>query len=267
MKKSRRCNITDARVRRATGTRVLRPNSAALAFACALIALVADAARAQAPEPSAPPPVPPRAAPPVEAALAASTENTGRFYAFAGFAGLAHQQNNGLTEKNSLANFMAGGGFRASPNLAVELAAVLSSHDLDTPASATPPAGTFAAGTQQSTMITVGFAASAKYNFATDGRVVPYAGGGIGAYTTHFDTTTEATGCVNNCGDTGPRVSARSTDVGYHALVGADFHFTSKDMFSAEIRYLYIKADFGSVLPGKPNVGGTFLWMGYRRAF
>lgn len=266
MKKSRGCNITDARVHRVSGTRVPRPNSAALAFACVLIALVAGPARAQAPEPSAPPPVPPRAAPPAPATLAAATEDPGRLYAFAGFAGLAHQQNNGLTEKNSLANLMAGSGFRISPNLAVELAVVLSSHDLDTPPSATPPAGTFAAGTQQSTMITVGLAATAKYNFTTD-RLVPYAGGGIGVYTTYFDTTTEATGCVNNCGDTGPRISARSTDVGYHALVGADFHFTPKDMFSAEIRYLYIKADFGSILPGKTNVGGTFLWLGYRRGF
>jgi hypothetical protein len=191
----------------------------------------------------------------------------GRFYAFGGLAAFAPQKNSGLNDKGSLANLMVGGGFRTSPNLAVELALVLSAHSLDTtPASATPPAGTFAAGTQDSAMGTVGLAATARYNFTT-GRFVPYAGGGIGFYSTRFLTTTEAIGCVNNCSDTGPRVSARSNDLGYHILFGGDFHITAKDVFGAELRYLKLDAKFGDVVPGKTNAGGTFLWLGYRRIF
>ena len=190
----------------------------------------------------------------------------GRFYAFGGLAAFAPQKNSGLNDKGGL-GLMAGGGFRTSPQLAVELAFVLSAHELDTtPASATPPAGTFAAGTEKSTMGTAGLAATARYSFTT-GRFVPYAGGGIGFYSTRFLTTTEAPGCVNNCSDTGPRVSARSNDLGYHILFGGDFHFTAKDVVGAELRYLKLDAKFGDVVPGKTNAGGAFLWLGYRRFF
>jgi outer membrane protein W len=190
----------------------------------------------------------------------------GTFYAFAGFAALDPQKNSGLNDKGSYANFMAGGGVRTSPNLAVELAFVLSAHDVDTPASATPPAGTFQAGTQDSSMGTAGLAATVKYNFTT-GRFVPYAGGGVGFYSTRFSTTTEATGCVNNCNNNGPRVSAHSNDVGYHLLLGGDFYITPKDIVGAEVRYLKLDAEFGDVVPGKTHAGGTFLWLGYRRGF
>jgi opacity protein-like surface antigen len=189
----------------------------------------------------------------------------GSFYAFGGFAALAPQKNSGLNDKGGL-GLMAGGGFRTSPRLAVELAFVLSAHEVDTPASATPPAGTFAAGTEESTMGTAGLAATARYNFTT-GRFVPYAGGGIGFYRTGFSTTTEATGCVRNCRDTGPRVSEHSNDLGYHIMFGGDFHVTQKDVVGVELRYLKLDAKFGDVVPGKTNAGGAFLWLGYRRIF
>lgn len=254
MKKSRKRNSMGAGVARPS------PIAAVLAFASVLGPLGAGAAWAQVPEPSAPPPVPSRAAP------AAAAERPGRFYAFAGFSAFAPQKNSGLqNERGSLANGIFGGGYRISPSLAAELNFLFDYHRLDTPASA-QPVGSFQPGTLKSYLSTSGLAATAKFSFAAD-RLEPYAGGGIGVYSTRFLTTSEATGCVNNCSDTGPRVSERSTDVGYHALVGGDFHVTRKDMFSAEIRYLYLKADFGSVLPGKTNVGGVFLWMGYRRAF
>jgi len=192
--------------------------------------------------------------------------STRRFYAFLGGAAFVHQQNDGLqNERNSFANAMVGGGFRASPNLAVELAWLLSAHELDTPSTALPTTA-FTAGTQKSTMATVGLAATAKYNF-TVGRFKPYGGGGMGWYSTQFRTTTEAVGCVNNCNDTGPRVTADDSGLGYHVMVGADYHFTPKDVFGTELRYLKLDAKFGDVVPGKVNAGGTFLWLGYRRYF
>jgi hypothetical protein len=48
-------------------------------------------------------------------------------------------------------------------------------------------------------------------------------------------------------------------------LAGADYHFTAKDMVAAELRYLKLDTDFGDIVPGKVHVGGTFLWLGYRR--
>ena len=263
MKKSRKRNSMRASVGFPTSI------AAALALASVLGALAAGAARAQAPEPSAPPPVPPRAAPASAAAPAAAAESPGRFYAFAGFAAFAPQKNSGLqNERGSLTNGIFGGGYRISPSLAAELDYLFDYHRLDTPSStqAQFATGSFQPGTLKSHLSTSGLAATAKFSFAAD-RLEPYAGGGIGVYSTRFLTTSEAPGCVNNCSDTGPRVSERSTNVGYHALVGADFRVTRKDRFSAEMRYLYLKADFGSILPNKINVGGWFLWMGYRHAF
>ncbi len=101
----------------------------------------------------------------------------------------------------------------------------------------------------------------------TAGRVAPYIGGGVGYYFTNFLTTSEAPGCVQNCEDTGPRLQARSNDFGAHVVGGADYHFTAKDVLGVEVRYLKLTANFGYIVPGNVDVGGTFFWMGYRRYF
>jgi outer membrane protein W len=98
-------------------------------------------------------------------------------------------------------------------------------------------------------------------------RFAPYFGGGVGAYTTTFHTRSEALGCAQNCSDTGPRVDARSRDIGVHALAGADYYITAKYVVAGEIRYLRLKADFGAIGLGKIDAGGAFLWAGFRRHF
>ncbi len=189
------------------------------------------------------------------------------FYAFGGFAALYAEENSQLQgEHGSPINLIAGGGYRFSPSLAAELNVLLAFRTLDTPQSARPPAGTFAPGTLDSTMWTSGIAATIKYRFTVD-RIAPYFGGGVGYYYTKFLTTSEAPGCVNHCGDTGPRVSASSSDIGAHVVGGADYHFTAKDVLAVEIRYLKLKANFGAIIPGDVDAGGTFFWMGYRRYF
>jgi len=193
--------------------------------------------------------------------------NTGRFYAFGGFAAFAPDKNGQLQgERGSPVNLIVGGGYQALPNLALEVNYLLGLRTLDTPPTAQPPAGTFQAGSLDSAIGTHGIGATVKYNF-TAGRFAPYFGGGLGFYSTRFLTTSETPGCVNNCSDTGPRVSARSNDLGVHALAGADYHFTAKDVLAGEIRYLKLRADFGAIVPGKVDAGGIFLWMGYRRYF
>jgi opacity protein-like surface antigen len=193
---------------------------------------------------------------------------TGTFYAFGGFGALFPQTSDQLQgERNSLANFFAGGGYRAAPSFSVEANFQIGTRRIDTPpGSWQPPAGTFAPGSINSSITTLGFAATAKYTFEVD-RLAPYFGGGVGAYRSTFLATSESIGCTQNCSDTGPRVTRHSSNLGVHALAGADFHFTPKDMMIAELRYLWLKADFGDVAAGEINAGGTFLWLGYRRAF
>ena len=236
---------------------------AAALIAAALGVCALSQAHAQTePRPQAQPQAQPQKQPDKAAAA-----GSGNFYAFAGFAALYADKNSQLTgERGSPVNLIAGGGYRLTPNLAAELNLLLAFRVLDTPTTAEPPAGTFAPGTLDSSMGTVGIGATVKYSFAVD-RFAPYFGGGLGFYRTGFLTTSEAPGCVNNCAGTGPDVSARSTDVGVHALAGMDYHFTAKDVVAGELRYLKLRADFGAIVPGKVDAGGAFLWMGYRRNF
>jgi outer membrane protein W len=98
-------------------------------------------------------------------------------------------------------------------------------------------------------------------------RLEPYFGAGVGMYSTWIRTTSEAIGCVQHCADTGPRVSASSRDGGYHALIGADYHVTQKDVVGVEFRQLWLDADFDEIGMGKVKAGGSLMWVGYRRYF
>jgi outer membrane protein W len=190
-----------------------------------------------------------------------------RFYAFGGFAALAADTNGQLqNEKGSPVNLIAGGGYGVTPNIAVELNVLLAGQKLDTPAPVQQQLGIFAPGTDKTSIGVFGVGATLKYIFVVD-NFAPYLGAGFGLYTTTYLTRTDAIGCSNNCGGTGPRVSDHSTDIGAHALVGADIHFTAKDILGMEVRYLKLTADFNDIGLGKVNSGGTFFWMGYRRIF
>jgi outer membrane protein W len=191
----------------------------------------------------------------------------GHFYAFGGFAALAADTNDQFqNEKGSPANLIAGGGYGVTPNLAVELSLLFSGRKLDTPAPVQGQLGLYAPGTDKTTMGAFGPSVALKYIFVMD-NFAPYVGAGVGLYTTTYLTRTDAVGCVNNCSGTGPRVSDHSTDIGAHALVGADIHFSAKNILAIDIRYLKLKADLSEINLGKVDSGGTFFWMGYRRIF
>ncbi len=250
-----------------TGSQYRQYGAAALIIAAVLGVLSAPDARAQAqaaPQPQAQPQAQPQKAPDK-----AASASGGSFYAFAGFAALAADENSQLTgEHGSPVNLIAGGGYKLSPGLAAELNLLVAFRELDTPATAQAqlPQGTYVPSTLKSSMTTSGIGATVKYSFAVD-RLAPYFGGGFGLYSTRFVTTSEAPLCTNNCAATGPYITERSTDIGVHALAGVDFHFSPKDIFATEVRYLKLKADFGATVPGTVDAGGTFLWMGYRRIF
>ena len=98
---------------------------------------------------------------------------------------MAAEKNSQLQgERGSAANLIAGGGYRLTPDLAVELNFLAAGRKLDTPPTATP-AGTFTPGTLKSNIGTGGIGATVKYSFAVQ-RFAPYFGGGVGAYTTTF---------------------------------------------------------------------------------
>jgi opacity protein-like surface antigen len=197
----------------------------------------------------------------------ADSPNVGRFYAFGGFAVFAPDKDGQLHgQQGSPVNLIAGGGLRASQLLSFEVGLLGMGQKLDTPAATTPPIGTFQPGSLQTRMGTGGVNLTVKLQFAMD-RLEPYFGAGVGMYSTWIRTTSEAPGCVQNCVDTGPRISANSRDGGYHALIGADYHVTQKDVVGVEFRQLWLDADFDEIGMGKVKAGGSLLWVGYRRYF
>jgi len=215
-------------------------------------------------------PAPVNAPPPPQekpAKIPPSASVAGKFYVFVGPGYFAPDSNSQLNNQHSeFAAFIGGGGYRFSDLFSLQLDLVGTGQKLDTSSSVAPPPGTFAPGTLQTHMYTDGLALTARLNFPA-GRWEPYVAGGGGIYSTLFSTTSEAIGCQQHCGDTGPRVSSRSNDFGYHAAIGLDFHITQKDVIGGEVRYLGLKSNFDDIGVGKVNAGGIFAWLGYRRYF
>src|SRR6266853_1796721 len=196
----------------------------------------------------------------------AVSPEVGRFYAFGGFALFGPDSNDQLRGERVGLGLIAGGGFRFLPFLAFALGVLGAGHRLDTPASAAPAAGTFSDGTLRTNLSSGGLNLGVKFHFTLD-RIEPYVGVGVGRYTTSFRTTSEASTCERHCADTGPRVTSRSTDTGYHAVIGADYHVTRKDVVGVEFRQLKLKTNFDDLGLGDVKAGGSLLWLGYRRYF
>jgi opacity protein-like surface antigen len=198
----------------------------------------------------------------------AGSPDAGKFYAFGGFALFGPDKNDQLQGERGGLGVIGGGGFRFTPLLSFELGVLGTGHKLDTPASASAqlPVGTFKDGTVRTNMSTGGLNLSVKFHFTLD-RIEPYFGGGVGRYTTSFRTTSEASTCERHCADTGPRVTARSSDTGYHAVIGVDYHVTQKNVVGVEFRQLWLDANFDDIGLGKVKAGGSLLWLGYRRYF
>src|SRR5258708_23790733 len=201
---------------------------------------------------------------PHAAAQPVGSPDVGRFYGFGGFALFAPDSNDQLQGERGAGGLIAGGGFRMSPLLSLELGVLGAGYRLDTPASVSAqiPAGT----TLRSSISTGGLTLSVKFHFTQD-RVDPYFGAGVGIYTTDFRTTSETPGCQHHCADTGPRVTSRSSDPGYHALVGVDYHMTEKNVVGVEFRQLWLDANFDDIGLGELKPRGSLLWLGYRRYF
>ncbi len=198
--------------------------------------------------------------------VGAGSPDFGRFYAFGGFALFGPDTNDQLQGERGELGAIGGGGFRFSPLLSFELGVLGAGRRLDTPASAAPAAGTFKDGTLRTNIGSGGLNLAVKFHFTLD-RIEPYVGFGLGRYATSFRTTSEASTCLQHCADTGPRVTSRSRDTGYHAAIGADYHLRAKDVIAVEFRQLKLDANFDDIGLGNVKAGGSLLWLGYRRYF
>ncbi|MEW5807560.1 MAG: OmpW family outer membrane protein [Acidobacteriota bacterium] len=74
---------------------------------------------------------------------------------------------------------------------------------------------------------------SALYHWKGKGKLVPYAGGGIGYYKTDFDSDSPLK-------DLGFQVERSFDNFGFNARGGLDFHIKNKVWLSAELKYLVL---------------------------
>lgn len=175
-------------------------------------------------------------------------ERVGNWYLGGGFGGFGEESNDQLPNADGQFGLFFSGGYRLSPHVALEIDGLFSHQGFDTPA--------FAGGARKSDLFTNGVGGVVKFILPLD-RVELYAGGGLGVYTSRIEI--DGTSVEDNEDD---------TNIGYQALIGADFYVSRRISVGVEYRKFKLEADFGGTLPGgKLDTGGDFLFATVRGHF
>lgn len=186
-------------------------------------------------------------------------ERVGKFYWFAG-GGLYHPDSNSqLSNQDGRFGLGGGAGYRYSSTLAWEMDLLEGYQEIDTPTTILPAGyGTILQGTVDSraSLSTMGLAATAKFIYPL-GRFEPYVGGGIGIYNIKLRATGQQLGISNEF-----TYSAR--EYGLHVLAGVDYYITNGKSLGVEFRKRKITTELENVVPGRVDVGGSFLSVIFR---
>lgn len=190
------------------------------------------------------------AAMPLEALAQSSSmfapERVGRWYLSGGLGGFAEESNSQLANQDGDVGFTVSGGYRLSPNIALEVDALLAHQDFDTPT--TIPAPFTGSVDSRADLYSTGLGVLVKFILPLN-RVELYAGVGLGAYV----STLRVEGTVLGGSAV---VEDDDTDIGYQALVGADFFVSRYVSLGLEYRRLKLDANFGALIPGNVDMGG-----------
>lgn len=176
-------------------------------------------------------------------------ERVGRWYLGGGLGGFWEESNSQLQNQDGQYGSFFSGGYRVTPNIALEIDGLYASQRMDTPPTIPAPAG-------RTQLHSAGAGGVVKFILPLD-RVELYAGGGLGVYTSQLRT--EAAPDDIRQEDT--------NNIGYQALVGADFFVSRYVSVGVEYRRFKLDADFGATIPGKIDAGGDFLFATLRGHF
>jgi opacity protein-like surface antigen len=158
------------------------------------------------------------------------------------------ESNDRLPNSEGQIGLFFSGGYRLSPHVALEIDGLMSHQEFDTPA--------FAGGGRKSDLFTNGAGGVVKFILPLE-RVELYAGGGLGVYSSRI----EIDGSV-------VEENESDTDIGYQALVGADFYVSRRISVGIEYRKFKLEADFRDTLPGGGvDTGGDFVFATVRGHF
>lgn len=175
-------------------------------------------------------------------------ERLGRWYIGGGLGGFREDPNPQLQNQEGQYGSFFSGGYRAAPNIALEIDGLYSYQRLDRPPTVSSSGG-------RSRLHSTGVGGVLKFILPLD-RVELYAGGGLGVYST-----------VLRIKDSPFRSERDDTDLGYQGLVGADFLVSRKVSIGLEYRKFKLDADLEPTIPGKIDAGGEFLFVTVRGHF
>ena len=175
-------------------------------------------------------------------------DRVGRWYIGGGLGGFREESNSQLQNQDGQYGSFFSGGYRATPNVALEIDGLYSSQRLDTPP-------TIPTTTGRTRLYSNGVGGVVKLILPLD-RVELYAGGGLGLYTTQLRAEASP-----------DEIRQEDANAGYQALVGADFFLSRYVSVGVEYRKFKLDADFGATIPGKIDAGGDFLFATVRAHF
>ena len=181
----------------------------------------------------------------------------GRWYIGGGFGAFAEEDNAQLRDQDASAALFFSGGYRASPNVAIEADALGWNQDFATPATISP--GVISSAEARTDLTTAGVSAVIKF-IAPLRAVDLYAGGGLGFYTANLSV--EGTGA-----SAGLKIDETETDLGYQLLVGADVYVSRRISVGLEYRWLKLDTNFEPYVAGELDAGGQFFLMNVRGHF
>jgi opacity protein-like surface antigen len=180
----------------------------------------------------------------------AGERQAGRWYIGGGLGGFAEEDNAQISGQDpEFATFFSG-GYRASPNVAVEATAMHWGQDFTTPGTITLPGA--AARTD---LRTFGVGGQVKFFLPLD-RLDLFAGAGLGLYTTNLKVKGSSS-----------EIDENDTDLGIQGLLGVDVFVSSRISVGLEYRWLRLDANFEPHIGGAIDVGGHFFFATVRGYF
>jgi opacity protein-like surface antigen len=189
-------------------------------------------------------------APGIGLAQAGSAESRiGHWYIGGGFGVYSEEDNAQLANQDAGAAVYFSGGYRASPNIAIEADALLWNQDFTAPATIPNAQG-------RADLVSTGVSAVIKL-IAPLGAVDLYAGGGLGFYATNLNVEVGS----------GAEIDETETDLGYQLLAGADIYVSRKLSVGLEYRWLDLGTSFNPYVTGEIDAGGQFFLMNVRGHF
>jgi opacity protein-like surface antigen len=175
-------------------------------------------------------------------------DRVGHWYLGGGVGGYWEDSSDQLQHQDGQLGGFFSGGYRLSPNIALEIDGLSSYQRLDT------PPGVSSSNTR-SRLTSTGVGGVVKFILPMD-RVELYAGGGAGIYGTSLWVK-------NSQFDS----EADDTNVGYQGMIGADYYVSRSFSIGLEYRKFKLKADLDPQIPGKIDAGGDFLFATFRGHF